>query len=136
METDNYVYVCVFLISFAFLIVSLVKRKERKKYKTTGIKTIGIISEVILEASDQKLYFPIVNYETLEKIEVMKKCDIGTNPSLYKKGQKVTIIYQQENHEEFIIDDKNHETIEALFLIIGLLGMLISGFYLIEFYTA
>jgi hypothetical protein len=122
----------ILLVGGAFLLVlGIGKRNEREKLLKTGFKVEGVVFDiekswsVIDGVVDDGVsgrnfnYYPIIRYVTLEKEWVTKKYEIGTNPSTYNIGDKVTVIYDAMDIEHFIIDNYQTKLAGLIFIVVG-----------------
>jgi len=104
----------------------LFKVFDRKRYKRSGVKTSGVVSDIVLSG---RSYYPIVSYETLDGVSVEEEYSLGSMPSAYRKGEFVKVIYKQGDCKKFILDNKSSEYIEFGFVAIGVIMMFISCYY-------
>ena len=120
----------------AFLVVLGVgKLNERRKLLKTGFKVEGVVFSLEEEwgvgRERSKLYYPVIRFVTIEKEWVTKRYEIGTNPSAYNEGDRVTVIYDKADNEHFIIDNITTKLIGPVYIIIGILLTLGVGAYYI-----
>lgn len=118
----------VYLLIVGLLLAGfgLFKVLDRKRYKRSGVKTSGVVSDIVLSGRN---YYPIVSYETLDGVSVEEEYSLGSMPSAYRKGEFVKVIYKQGDCKKFILDNKSSEYIEFGFVAIGLIMMFISCYY-------
>lgn len=118
----------VYLLIMGLLLAGfgLFKVFDRKRYKKSGVKTAGVVSDIVLSG---RSYYPIVSYETLDGVSVEEEYSLGSMPSAYRKGEAVKVIYKQEDCKQFILDNKSSEYIEFGFIAIGVIMMFISCYY-------
>jgi len=69
------------------------------------------------------LYFPIIEYETTERT-VTKEIDSGYNTPVYRINEKIEILYNPNNVEEFIVAGENQNIV---WMILGGLGIVFLG---------
>jgi Protein of unknown function (DUF3592) len=94
--------------------------------KKNGITVIGKIVDIEAEDNEGILYYPIVEFKTLNGIIVKGKLD-GRNPTRYKEMQEVKVYYDSEDPENFVVGVKyEHKFQIILFIAIGF-GLLIWG---------
>lgn len=66
-------------------------------------------------------YYPVIQYETKEKT-VIKKYNFGTSRSKYSIGDKVNILYNPNNVEEYTIEgDSSLKLFGIIFIVAGVL---------------
>lgn len=104
----------------------LFKVFDRKRYKRSGVKTSGVVSDIVMSG---RSYYPIVSYETLDGVSVEEEYSLGSMPSAYRKGEFVKVIYKHGDCKKFILDNKSSEYIEFGFVAIGVIMMFISCYY-------
>ncbi|WP_367865225.1 DUF3592 domain-containing protein [Pedobacter sp. WC2423] len=104
----------------------LFKVIDRKRFKKFGVKTSGVVSDLVLSG---RSYYPIVSYETLDGVSVEEEYSLGSMPSAYRKGESVKVIYKEGDCKKFILDNKSSEYIEFGFMVAGLIMMFISCYY-------
>lgn len=104
----------------------LFKVIDRKRFKKFGVKTSGVVSDIVLSGRN---YYPIVSYETSNGVRMEQEYSLGSMPSAYRKGEPVKVIYKQEDCKKFILDNKSSEYIEFGFMVAGLIMMFISCYY-------
>lgn len=111
------------------LLFYCVRRATRQNFRRQGKVVRGKVVDVILESHIQRgcLYYPIVKF-TLENGEHIRgQYSDGTMPAAYKKGEEVTVYYQPDQPEDFIIEGQ--QRMDVLVLLIGLI-LLGVGLYL------
>lgn len=112
-----------------FLLFYFIRRVKRQKFrregKTAKAKVIELVSKTDIRHGH--LYYPIVKF-TLENGEHIRgQYSDGTMPAAYKKGEEVTVYYQPDQPEDFIIEGQ--QRMDVLVLLIGLI-LLGVGLYL------
>ncbi|MGE6218439.1 DUF3592 domain-containing protein [Nubsella zeaxanthinifaciens] len=128
---NNFIY--GFIASLLVLCISLLRLRQRKRYEKNGVKVQGLVSDLLLEyQGSTRAYYPVVAYRTLEDIKFEEKSSFGTYPAAFKKGQKIDVIYDRDDHKKFIINHKKYVYLEVVFIVIGVLGLIISSFYLMK----
>lgn len=66
-------------------------------------------------------YYPVIQYETKEQT-VIKKYNLGTSRSKYSIGDKVNILYNPNNVEEYTIEgDSSLKLFGIIFIVAGAL---------------
>ncbi len=106
--------------------------KTWKKSEAIVVKNNYTPSEVALFESTDPIrdetgtFYAIVEFKTDKGELIKKQLDIGTNPPR-QVGQKMLIIYNPENPEDFLTYPRTtFEIIPRLLVTIGLIGILIS----------
>ncbi|WP_316784200.1 DUF3592 domain-containing protein [Pedobacter frigiditerrae] len=116
-------YFIASIIGLILFLRGLMNIYKRQKYKNKAISVIGEVEDLIEESSfdsNVNVFYPLVSFDIMEGKTVAYKNHIGTNPSAYKKREKVKVLFLPESPKDFIIDDKKSYFFEYLILIIGL----------------
>lgn len=98
---------------------------KRWKYQKNGLETNGVISDVIWERGKS---YPVVSFKTKEGIDVRNQHTIGSNISIFTKGEHVEILYMKDRPERYIIRSKKYIYIAIALMIIGISGIVILKF--------
>jgi len=125
------------LAGIIFILIAYVKLRDLSKYQKNGIRTKGIVEDLIKEYNRRGTdysYYPVIYYQTNEGREIQKKYDLGTNPASYKIKQEVEIIYLAENPSEYMINDAKSRYIYYAFAVIGIVAFLIGLFFINKIY--
>ena len=96
-----------FVIGGFLLFFGIKKISSWRKLKEFGVKAEGVVFrlEQSNNARDQT-YYPVIRFLTAEKEWITKRYDGATTSGKYKEGDKVNILYNNDDAENFIIDDK------------------------------
>jgi hypothetical protein len=132
----------IILAGGAFLSVwGIGKISERRKLLKTGVKVEGVVFQLEKLTSFGKkpstLYYPVIRYVTLDKEWITEKYGVGTNPSAYKEGEIVKVIYDPADYKHFIIDDFMSKALGIILIAVG--ALLIIGvfiYYILNQYQA
>jgi len=117
-------------------IIGLIKYRTYKRLTKSGTQTEGIIVDLIEERDDGTSHFwPVVKFKNVNQFWVTIKADISVNSySKYKKGDLVSILFDENNPEKFIINDGQYINGIYVFIIIGLI-FLVYGLLVLFFKT-
>ncbi|QEC79634.1 DUF3592 domain-containing protein [Mucilaginibacter ginsenosidivorax] len=124
----------ILLAGGTFLIVwGIGKINERRKLLKSGLKVDGVVfklEERLSSGTDRMLlYYPVIRYVTLDKNWITEEYAVGSNPSAYKEGDVVKIIYDPADYKHFIIDNFLSKVLGWVLALIGvviLAGVLIT----------
>ncbi|CAN5181519.1 hypothetical protein BH09BAC6_BH09BAC6_02840 [soil metagenome] len=120
----NFTHAQFILLGFGivFTVFGIVKYRVREKLFKRGIRVKGLIVEIeaVVDSTINTSYYPVVQFNTLENESLRERYNLGFNPSAYKQGDTVNIIYNTENPKQFIIDDKDTRVIGPVLIGIGL----------------
>ncbi len=96
--------------------------------KKNGIATTGKIIDILEEYNDGKMYFPIVEFKTMNGVVIKKKLD-GRSMCNLDKGQEVELFYDIDAPNELFVNIRFETKYKYyLFIIVGL-GILGAGIY-------
>lgn len=117
-----------------FIFVGLLNIARRRRLLKVGITTeatvVSIRKDIYYNNRSETAFYPTIEY-TAETNEIInREYSIGTNPSKYKEGDKLIIIYDPENIKSFIINDTPTKIIWPIFLLGGI-ALMILGIFLI-----
>lgn len=89
--------IAIFYVAFKFQL-------NTKKIAKIGEQAEGVVFDIV-ESSDTKsqVRYPIIRFVTSQKEWITEQYSISTLPGFFKKGQKVTIIYNPNNPKEFFV---------------------------------
>ena len=123
------------LAGIVLVFIGVIKYMRYKYLKRNGISADGIIVDLIEEDSDGiKHFYPVVKFKNNYQFWVTTKADISVNSySKYKKGDSVSILYDVNNPEKFMINEGKYINgvfvlivIGFLFLLVGLLSLFLK----------
>lgn len=107
-----------------------------KKIKSHGIHVEGIIFDIQQSSVEGGIHsislFPIVRFLMIKKQWITKPGKIGMISGFYKKGAKVRIIYQEDNPDKFLINDRITQIVPVLLYVLAPSLMVISVIRLIR----
>ena len=109
--------VSIFVLSIAMKIIL-----QNNKLRKEGIKSSGVIisKEVdTLTHNTNNVSYPQIKFLTADNEWIIATSKIGTLPFLYKIGQKVSVIYQKENPNNFIVNERFIYSIPIAMIIIS-----------------
>lgn len=109
------------LIGIVFLLVYLTQRDKLKLYRKRGIKTQGIVIDLVASGRN-RMYYPMVRFTLPDGYHEVHQSSFGSNPALFKAGEIVELLYLSEEPSKFVIIGKHSEKSHVLFLVIGLLA--------------
>ena len=119
----------LFFIAFYFF-----RYKKSKEYQKNGISTNGVVIDVLLEYnhSQDRYYYPIVRFALADGTWFTSKYSDGTYPASFAKGEKVRLLYKEDDPESYIIVGDKNKHADRLFLVIGALLCAYSLFSLMQ----
>jgi len=139
MDTINNltIYAGVLCIGIGFVLSIIIKKEKIKRIIKNGTKTTGIIFKNELEhlGQDAEFYSPIVRFISSNGEWITQKCgDISTYLALYKEGDSVEIIYENDNPKNFIImDTGKQKIINNVLLVVGSFFILVGIYGVVAF---
>ena len=120
------------VMSIIFIIIGIVlfiKGNELKQRCTS--QTVGTVVNIKEEVSHDEdgttyTYYPVIEYKAGEKT-ITKQSLSGSGNSKYNINDKVSVLYNPNNIEEFIIEGENTMSIIAIvFIVIGIITLLVG----------
>jgi len=128
--------VAITLLGAGVATVGIYAGRRRGDLQSRGNKAQGVVVGVheIRDSDNYKFYKPIIQFNTVEQGSITQVLNgAATNPCAYTIDQKVSVIYDPEYPQDFIIDDglQNQLPFWLTFggitvFIVGLIVMLIS----------
>jgi len=106
------------------------RRKLLKVGITTEATVVSLRKDIFNNSGANTLYYPTIEYTAETNKTISREYTVGTNPSKYKEGDKLTIIYDPDNVESFIINDSPTKIIWPIILLGGI-ALIIWGIFLI-----
>lgn len=100
----------VAVFSVVCVCVTIYQSMRIARLETTGLRAQGEVVRLQQEYSfndhgDRYVYYPIVAYRVDTNLTVEFKDSVGSNPPIYRRGDKVTVLYLSDNPQhEAIID--------------------------------
>jgi len=118
----------IMLTGGAFVMVfGIGKLNKHKKILAKGVKVEGVVFDIEknwdMDAGDTSSttqYYPVIRYVTTEKEWVTKKYEVTGGLNLYKVSDKVTVVYDPDEIEHFIIDDRETKWLGPIFIAVGI----------------
>ncbi|QHT70409.1 DUF3592 domain-containing protein [Rhodocytophaga rosea] len=86
-----------------FSIISFKRYKQEKRLKNNGIKTTGIIVDIIEKVDDGTFYHPIIEFKTI-KGEVVKFEGVSSMDKPIINDQ-IELLYNEDNPQEAVEED-------------------------------
>lgn len=125
--------IALVLISLFVLFAAIATMNKIKRIKAIGQKTEGIIFDK--EASnttvgDTTITYPIVRFLTLNKEWITQKSSVSIIPGFYKKGEKVTVVYNPSTPTDFFIQSSNTYTVITILILVSV-ALIITGSYIL-----
>lgn len=107
--------------------VAIINLKKISTIKKKGVSADGIIFDLTSTANtSMKFQLPIIRFLTKEETWVTEEAKIGLPYGIYKKGQKVKVLYNRDQPKEFFIVSLVTLVILYGFLIVGIILLTIS----------
>jgi hypothetical protein len=128
MHIPWYAYLFMLCIGSAAIYAGIGQRRKTTKLLKNGIKAGGTVVELVSGGATRNtnFYYPVIQFETLAMESITHKYDVGGSASVYQVGDKLTVIYEQENPLIFMVDDKRAKLVGPLFMVIGIIVLAIE----------
>jgi hypothetical protein len=125
-------HIITLIVGAMLILVTLILSSKQNTIRKTGITTQGIVYDLLHDQNTSfNLRYPIIRFTTLSEEWITETANIGMFPGFYKKGQKVTVVYNQQNPKQFIVDSKANKLIIYALLIAGCMLVLFGTYKLI-----
>ena len=108
---------------------------EKGLSKRCTVEAVGTVVDIRVEESTEEedgltrtvyTYFPVIEYNARDKI-VSKKSNTGSNSEKYNIKDRVDILYNPNNIEEYIIKgDKTGNILGVVFIVAGIVVVVIG----------
>ena len=125
----------ILVVGGAFLtIFGIGKLNEREKLIKSGVKVEGVVFDIepsLGTGVHSTTYYPVIRFVTADKQWITEKYNIGSNPSSYSIGDKVTVIYDTADYKHFLVDNTQTKLLGPAFITVGtllILGVLMYFF--------
>ncbi|ATL49120.1 hypothetical protein COR50_19160 [Chitinophaga caeni] len=109
--------ICFVLAAVCFAIYRNLLIKSRRVF-ASGEQAEGWVSGFLETYTDRTLKFPVIRFMTKDNHWITATYDVTTAWS-FKKGQKLAVVYNKENPEEFEVKEGSLAWVKYLFLVVG-----------------
>lgn len=107
-----------------FMMIALIFLFKLRKMTNHGIRTEGTIVE-LQRRKYSRSTFPVVSFQTIGNILITKVPEFSSFPGNVKVGDRVKVIYNPDDPNDFIVESGPARSIG--FLLIGLALIIIWG---------
>jgi len=124
------------IIGVLMVAVFFIHSKKVNKLVENGVEVEGIVYDIITNGRQNSVdtKHPVIRFLTTDELWITETYDIGMLPADFKKGQRVTVIYNAENPKDFMVKfGKSVSYIPLVILVAGIL-VLSWGLYRIVQY--
>ena len=117
----------LFVVGLAALLFGIFRSSEKRRLLRNGIRTDGIIMQLINDGlSKSPTYYPVIKFITEKDDQVIEKYKVGVNRYMYKEGEEVRVIYDPLNPARFLLDDVRSKALSPVFIYGGILLIMLS----------
>lgn len=119
------------IVGAFFLVLAVVHYFRLRKLSEVGNKTYAVIKDLIRSPQADGIvnYIPVFEYKTMSGEIITRRSYIGNNKDKYKIGDKVAIVYNPENPEEFLLDTGMDKYWKILGSVIAGVVFIIAGVF-------
>lgn len=119
-------------LGVVFTIIGLNRRNMRIRMLKTGTMVDGEVVDIKRVLSNDTessgyTYSPVIKYTTVEERSVIKAYEITSYPCPYKIGDKLKVIYDHDDDEQFILNDSPSLFIETVFFGAGIVLLICTA---------
>lgn len=112
-----------FLTGIILIVVGFLKHRREEKFEKYGIKTTGVIHDLVYQGDDA--YYPVIHFTTRDGERVYKNYEVLTFTGYM--NQPVEVIYNPDNPSEFIVTTAIFSTVFGKqYIIFGLIMMFLA----------
>jgi hypothetical protein len=129
-------YIIVLLIGLVFLAIASTTLNKISRIKKNGIAIDGIIFDFQNNPNlSIKYEYPVVRFLTMENQWFTERSNFAGFNGVYKKGQKIKIVYEKTNPKNFFIDSGYSFLLTYGLLVIGMLLIAYGGISLVGIHS-
>jgi len=127
-------YIIMIAVSVVLIVTALYLLMKMTRLAKTGIKAEGVVFDLEISDSNSnmgtlgKVRYPVIRFLTSDNKWITETYKLGSTAGLYKKGAKITVIYNPENPREFSIDNRSSRILLVVLACVGA-GLLLIGAY-------
>ena len=111
----------IIAFGFSLLYIAFKFRANTKKIAINGIETEGIVFDLIQsDTLEGKAKFPLIRFVTSEQVWITEKYNISSIVGSFRKGQKVTVVYNASNPKEFFVKSQTTSLVPTLAIVFAL----------------
>lgn len=120
-------------IGILLIIIATIVLSKFNKIKKKGIVTEGVVFDLESSTNANNLItYPIIRFATQKNEWITEPYKIGIFPGFYKKGSKVSIIYDPQSPASFFINSSSSHLIPKVILIVGLIIIIFGALNLVS----
>lgn len=134
-EFSSFYEIAIYLLIGTVMIIAFfVSSKKAKRLFIDGIHAEGVVFDLEISGSTiVKSQYPIIRFLTKNNEWITEPYNVGILPSIYKKGQKVDVIYNAASPKEFILkSDNKNKIVSILILLTGIACFSLGTYKLIQ----
>ena len=124
--------VILIIVSLVVALIGIINLNKYKKITATGVEADGIIFDIETSPTlnSTTVTYPIVRFLTEKNEWITQKASVSLIPGLYKKGQRVKVVYLNDKPTDFFIKSKFTTTVIFLMIALGL-ALFVYGIFLL-----
>jgi hypothetical protein len=127
MEVTWYHELIVLFVGIILVVIGFNQKNKISKILNVGISVEGVVMRTERDPSPRSsMYYPVVRFVTADKEWITKQYDVGGQLNAYKEGDKLTVVYDPKDPENFIIDNTRSKILGPLFIAIGVVAVLLA----------
>jgi hypothetical protein len=118
-------------LSFIFFFIGSSFLFKVKKICKHGEKVEGVVFDIVASNNiESRTKYPVIKFLTLEQEWVTKKYEIGMPLFFFKKGDRVSVIYDRQNPNLFFVKSKTTLLVPILALTLAAIFLTIAMYKL------
>ncbi len=99
-----------------------------QRLRRHGMRVPGVVVGLRRSSGDGGVYYPTLQFQTVQGFVMETESDLGSNPSPVRPGQQVMVVYDPERPQRARLDGVGGRGVlrSVLFLIVGLVILVAS----------
>ena len=126
-----WVLVLIWGLAAVFVVYAVNSRRESQRFAAGAARAQGVVVDLVAgptpgPQSTGTVAYPVVRYRTTDGREVVFRSDLGSQPSPWRPGQPVTVLYDPTDPQQARIETAARSTgLPALFVVlaVGMAGI-------------
>lgn len=116
-----------------FLIYGLYRLKRYTSKCRKCLRAEGSVYDIITRTDDNGVedYYMVIGFLTQKQVLIIEEINVSFNPYEYKTGDSVTLLYEAQNPENFILDESKVSTYTYILCLVPGIVCILVGMWMI-----
>ncbi|GII02144.1 DUF3592 domain-containing protein [Planobispora takensis] len=99
-----------------------------QRLRRRGVRVPGVVAGLRWSGGDNGVYYPTLQFRTVQGFVMETESDLGSNPSPVRPGQQVMVVYDPERPRHARLDGAGGRGVlrSVLFMIVGAVVLVVS----------